>query len=123
MRLIEFQDYEPHHESLDMDIAEEEEFQYLGAGAFALLTMARADPLSHGTNVGDGLRYRQVADKKRPVFFLKNPSKVYGQQTSGDDPEDRALASIMDLMRTQQVPVPELVKRWVTWSPPPLPRS
>ena len=97
-----------------MDVADEEEFQYLGAGAFALLTMAGADPASHGTGVGDGLRYRQVADKKRPVYFLKNPSKVYGQQISGANPEDRALAKIMDLMRLQPIPVPELVKRYVS---------
>lgn len=99
-----------------MDVADEEEFQYLGAGAFALLTMAGADPACHGTGVGvgDGLRYRQVADKKRPVFFLKNPSKVYGQQASGDNPEDRALAKIMELMRVQPIPVPELVKQYVS---------
>lgn len=59
-----------------MDVADKEEFQYFGAGAFALLTMAGADPASHGWGMGDGLRYGQVADKKSPVFFLKNCSKT-----------------------------------------------
>lgn len=102
------------HSSLDLEVDDREEFQYVGTGAFALLTMAGEELRDSSLAAADGLEYRQVADKSPPVYFLKGPSKIYETTGSGEGAADLALRSIVEVIQSRPGQLaPELVKTYV----------
>jgi hypothetical protein len=77
----------------------------LGAAAFAQLTMETPDGIAtdtcsprDATLSAERLLYRQVADPLRPVFFLRNPSRVYGLSNM-DYIAEKAFASVSEILK------------------------
>ncbi|KAK4688139.1 hypothetical protein P7C73_g1977, partial [Tremellales sp. Uapishka_1] len=100
-----------YYDSLDLDINNQEESHYLGSGAFSLLTLDNPPTSSATTSTSPGngpienLTYRQVGDPRDPVYFLRNPSKVYGESNpayQGEATYDMALR----ILRTQNKELP-----------------
>jgi len=80
---------------------------WVGAAAFAQLTMETPDGLATDTcsprdatlNI-ERLLYRQVADPLRPVYFLRNPSRVYGLSNM-DYIAEKAFANVSDILKAE----------------------
>jgi hypothetical protein len=75
-----------------------------GSRAFAHLVLTNPQAGSAGSNVtssihpSENLQYRQVADSKNPAYFLRNPSRVYGESNHAFVAE-KAYQMVYDLLR------------------------
>ena len=80
-----------------------------GSGAFAQMTLEglpiQSDPYSTTAIVMGDLVYRQVADPSHPVFFLRNPSMVYGFSNLAYAAES-AYREIVGLVASEDVELP-----------------
>ncbi|WVQ70403.1 uncharacterized protein L199_008630 [Kwoniella botswanensis] len=92
-----------YYTSLDLENNGSEEHHYLGPGALMHLTLnvdqddstwsqflnPQNTTTPSGTETSDlnKLSYRQVADPKKPVFFLREPSRVYGLSNASYEAE------------------------------------
>ncbi|KAK6902621.1 hypothetical protein I203_107879 [Kwoniella mangroviensis CBS 8507] len=92
-----------YYTSLDLENDGSEEHHYLGPGALMHLTLnvdqddstwsqflnPQNTTTPSGTETSDlnKLSYRQIADSKKPVFFLREPSRVYGLSNASYEAE------------------------------------
>lgn len=101
---------DPDYPSLDLETNDQEESQYLGSFAFAHLTLSVPSKTGvvtspTGSSPGDTVAFRQVADPRRPVFFLRNPSKVYGLSNTAFEAE-KAYDTVNNLLRAEHAEYP-----------------
>ena len=93
-----------YYPSLDMELEDSQESQYLGSAAFSNLSpsdQASSPLLTTSAAVSGGIAYRQVSDPSQPVFFLRTSSKVYGL-ANGAYAADKAWQAVIATLKASK---------------------